>query len=550
MKTFFTSFLIFVAFHLCVAQKEANYWHFGSKACVSFKTGLPYGTAGSAMIAIGGSSSISDKNGNLLFYTDGSTIWNKLNTIVPGGNIFDTTVLNGQPALFIPQPGNDSIYYLFSNTINTPTLVPGIWFTIINKNLDGGNGAVISGPTYLGTDTCSGITATLHANGTDVWVTTSNLKIQNYYSYLLTAGGLSTTPVINHVGPTIAGLTYAQLKASPLGNKLVAIPGNFAIVFDFNRNTANMGNHLVLVGMPSNAPSGFEFSPDESKIYFTSYNPCGLYQYDLSSGDENTINQTFNYFETELYTTKGKKDGLEGMLLGPDGRIYIGRYNHGYLSIINNPNAKGAICNYQPDGVELKFGPCRYHLPNIFHKFIQPAFTWVYSCSWQPTYFTVQNTNGLIAASWDFGDPASGSLNTSTQTNASHIFTEPGTYPVTLIANYGTHVDTTKEFVSLYYTDSLCNEEGQEFVPLAFSPNDDGNNDILFVRGDNIASMHFVVYDRWGNVMFETADQSIGWNGFFKNNLVNPGTYAWKLEFVLKGEAERKIKSGKIILVK
>lgn len=550
MKTIFTSFLIFVAFHLCVAQKEANYWHFGSKACVSFKTGLPYGTAGSAMIAIGGSSSISDKNGNLLFYTDGSTIWNKLNTIIPGGNIFDTTVLNGQPALFIPQPGNDSIYYLFSNTMNTPTLVPGIWFTIINKNLDGGNGAVISGPTYLGTDTCSGITATLHANGTDVWVTTSNLKIQNYYSYLLTAGGLSTIPVINHVGPAIAGLTYAQLKASPLGNKLVAIPGNFAIVFDFNRNTAAMSNHLVLVGMPSNAPSGFDFSPDESKLYFTSYNPCGLYQYDLSSGDENTINQTFNYFETELYNTKGKKDGLEGMLLGPDGRIYIGRYNHGYLSIINNPNAKGAICNYQPDGVELKFGPCRYHLPNIFHKFIQPAFTWVYSCSWQPTYFTIQNTNGLIAASWDFGDPASGSLNTSTQTNASHIFTEPGTYPVTLIADYGTHVDTTKEFVTLYYTDSLCNEEGQEFVPLAFSPNDDGNNDILFVRGDNIASMHFVVYDRWGNVMFETADQSIGWNGFFKNNLVNPGTFAWKLEYVLKGEAERKIKSGKIILVK
>jgi gliding motility-associated-like protein len=70
-------------------------------------------------------------------------------------------------------------------------------------------------------------------------------------------------------------------------------------------------------------------------------------------------------------------------------------------------------------------------------------------------------------------------------------------------------------------------------VPSAFSPNGDGNNDILLVKGAGFKAMHFVVYNRYGEVVFETWDQNYGWNGNFKNTPLNPAVYTWTLQYDL-----------------
>lgn len=68
-------------------------------------------------------------------------------------------------------------------------------------------------------------------------------------------------------------------------------------------------------------------------------------------------------------------------------------------------------------------------------------------------------------------------------------------------------------------------------VPQAFSPNGDGNNDVLFVRGFGIESMKFSIYNRYGQLVFETTDQNIGWDGMFKGREENPGVFVWVLEY-------------------
>jgi gliding motility-associated-like protein len=68
-------------------------------------------------------------------------------------------------------------------------------------------------------------------------------------------------------------------------------------------------------------------------------------------------------------------------------------------------------------------------------------------------------------------------------------------------------------------------------VPQAFSPNGDGNNDILFVKGYGIQQMNFKVYNRYGELVFEASDQNIGWDGKFKNRDENPGVFVWVLEY-------------------
>lgn len=86
-------------------------------------------------------------------------------------------------------------------------------------------------------------------------------------------------------------------------------------------------------------------------------------------------------------------------------------------------------------------------------------------------------------------------------------------------------------------------------VPNSFSPNDDGNNDILYVDGLGITTMVFRVYNRYGQMVFESTDQSIGWNGTFNQEPLNPATFAWTLEYSLvSGESGKK--NGNVTLLK
>lgn len=70
------------------------------------------------------------------------------------------------------------------------------------------------------------------------------------------------------------------------------------------------------------------------------------------------------------------------------------------------------------------------------------------------------------------------------------------------------------------------------YIPTAFSPNGDGRNDILYLRGNNFRKFRFSVFDRWGEKMFETEDASIGWNGTHKGKDVVTGVYTWVVTIV------------------
>jgi gliding motility-associated-like protein len=72
------------------------------------------------------------------------------------------------------------------------------------------------------------------------------------------------------------------------------------------------------------------------------------------------------------------------------------------------------------------------------------------------------------------------------------------------------------------------------FVPNIFSPNADGNNDVLYVRGQGFRSMSFMVYDRWGERVFESTDKNIGWDGTFRGKKMNPAVFVYYLKVVFE----------------
>ena len=67
------------------------------------------------------------------------------------------------------------------------------------------------------------------------------------------------------------------------------------------------------------------------------------------------------------------------------------------------------------------------------------------------------------------------------------------------------------------------------FVPSAFTPNSDGINDIFRVKGENLQDFKMLVYDRWGQLIFESTNPNEGWDGTFKGNPVQTGTYAYQI---------------------
>jgi gliding motility-associated-like protein len=86
-------------------------------------------------------------------------------------------------------------------------------------------------------------------------------------------------------------------------------------------------------------------------------------------------------------------------------------------------------------------------------------------------------------------------------------------------------------------------------VPNIFSPNGDGNNDIAFVRGVGVEYLNFVIFDRWGEKVFETNDINNGWDGTFRGQKMNNGVFVYYLQATFKN-GEEVTKKGDITLIR
>ncbi|TAH25109.1 MAG: PKD domain-containing protein [Cytophagales bacterium] len=105
-----------------------------------------------------------------------------------------------------------------------------------------------------------------------------------------------------------------------------------------------------------------------------------------------------------------------------------------------------------------------------------------------------------------------------------------------------------KAKVRVNVIDVIC-DEPNIFVPNAFSPNDDDNNEVLKVRGINIATMYFAIYDRWGEKVFDTNTQEKGWDGRYRGKKLDPDVYVYYLEGICIDE-EKFLFKGNISLIR
>lgn len=135
------------------------------------------------------------------------------------------------------------------------------------------------------------------------------------------------------------------------------------------------------------------------------------------------------------------------------------------------------------------------------------------------------NTSGHATTwLWTFGDGGS-----SDAENPSHSFPEIGTYPVTLYASgVGDCIDSATNYV-------VINDISTIYVPNAFTPNGDGNNDIFNIGSHGVSPDDFemLIFDRWGNRVLKTDDLYEGWNGAMNNHgeVIEQDVYVYKITY-------------------
>ncbi|WP_114781469.1 WD40 repeat domain-containing protein [Botryobacter ruber] len=348
-----------------LAQKETANWFFGNNAAVSFASDSGVVVTKARLTTEEGSASLSDKDGNLLFYNNGITVWNRDHRVMPNGNRLMGHKSSTQSALILPKPGNDSIYYIFTTDVQAQS--NGLRYSIVNLNKQGGKGDVVSRNNIMLMPATEKLTAVRHSNNRDYWVIAHRWNSDAYHAYLVSSDGVSIEPIISNVGAVHGGSNkkaIGYLKPSPDGTRLAAALWNDTSsveLLNFNRGSGQLSNPIALEGLEE--AYGVAFSPDGSKLYVTANGKGGgnaqIVQYDLRAGSAAGIAAS----ATVVGRSVSRK--LGALQLAPDGKIYVARKNESYLGVIQVPNQRGEAAGYVDKGLYLGGQKSDMGLPNF-----------------------------------------------------------------------------------------------------------------------------------------------------------------------------------------
>ncbi len=363
---------------------ENKIWVYGDCSGLDFNSGTPVPIQ-TAVWGFGeANASVCDTSGQLLFYTNGTSVWNRShNRMSTGYNLTGITspspVLSPPPptetttqgALITAVPGVPGQYYIFSLSGFEWGLRGGrLYYSIVDMQLNNGLGDIIQDKKGILIDTrlTEQMTA-VPGNNCNMWLLVHSLDSAQFKAYEISASGISPTPVVSHVGTSWqlfrgtsdrnAFWAIGALAASPDRRKLAAgyyYSGRVEL-YDFDPATGNVSNTLLLDSIYSSDERGYYgvcFSPDNSKLYAGDIKHGALNQFDISLATPAAV--------ISSKTAVGPYYTISKLRLAPDHKIYLQEYpgTMGPLMFqmagIAAPDAAGTACLYTPGIVQLLFG--------------------------------------------------------------------------------------------------------------------------------------------------------------------------------------------------
>lgn len=600
-KTISIVFLYIIAICNCYlfSQQETLNWSIGQDVNMNFSSGFPTHSYNLNCYIWESSASISDENGNLLFYSDGDTVKGNNNEILPNGSNLTSGIQYAastvtQGSIFLKKPNSDNEYFLFSMAIMN-TFNMNLSYSIIDKNLNNGVGEVVSKNNLLIHDSLTEkMTITKHCNNKDYWLVVINKKMltqeesklgkydSEFLSYLITENGIQFSPQKSLT--KIAVPQYGQMKFNSDGTVLACADAQGIYFFDFDKSNGTVTFRQKL-SVPLGNGYGFEFSPNDRILYINEK------QYDIET---NTLTPLINFNSPGQWqrASNGKLYKLHTPYSEIDTTINnswvaSGNSNNSLrVTQVSQPNIQGIGCVFDTNFIyefHNNYNGWSIALPHFpSYHFYHPSGEFSYTGRCIGELFQFQLSNNPVvpidSVHWIFGD---GTVESGI--TASHIFNQSGSLQVSTVTFSGGFSDTISQCItvcgnsdfSMPSVINLCeidaleinainpcsykylwntgdttssimiNEEGIYIlettsscgisydtlivvkqgcpilseIPNVFTPNADGANDVFSINLKNVASFHYQIFNRWGNLIKDSNVNVIpsiafNWNTF------------------------------------
>lgn len=231
-------------------------------------------------------------------------------------------------------------------------------------------------------------------------------------------------------------------------------------------------------------------------------------------------------------------------LTQPVSNTYTWAFGDGGVSSLENPQHTYTSGGTYNATLIAQLGNCYDTATNAVN--VYPAVTANFSAtpleayneSGSPISFIDQSQNADTWL-WNFGDQ-----NTSGQQSPSHVYTQPGFYTITLTA--ANQFGCSDTAIRIDYI--KINQLPKIFVPNAFSPNGDGNNDILYAYAQGTRFFEWKIFNRIGEKVFESNNTTEGWDGTYIGKDAQPGVYVYTLTVVFEDGTSRTMKGSVTVL--
>ena len=414
-----------------IQDQRANIWYFGNNAGLDFNP-LPddpvAAISNPVMNAPEGTATISDRNGQVVFFTDGSTVWDRQNNPIATGIGGDPG--STQSALIMPVPGDETLYYIFT-TREIESGVYEIRYSLFDLKLNGGTGDLVEQNVLLFARSTERIT------GTGSWLIAHEAGNNSFRAYQVTSLGISN-PVISSIGsvhnysPPENGQGYMKLSGN--GQLAVALStpnvSNVVEIFDFADSTGVVSNFRTAdLNQPTGQVYGVEFSPGGNKLFATLQSPGGVGPSQLV---EFAIDSLGNPY-LKKPPIAPVNETLGAIQMGPNGQLYVAVAGQPFVGTIQAVEDTTQVSTFTLNGQALTGGSSSTKgLPNFIQTIIDPiqgpGLTVAGVCIGDSTQFTASGKDSAIDKfDWTFGD---GQVVIDGGPQQTHLYAAAGTYTV------------------------------------------------------------------------------------------------------------------------
>lgn len=349
----------------CGTGSETNHWYFMNESGAVF--GFDFNTEEVTPITseapLGNThckSTICDENGDVLYISTGTAIYNSDFEIIENGSGINGHSSSHYGTIFIKKPSSETEYYVFTSASQSPPSSNdvGVRYSIIDSSLDDGNGAVTIQKNILievsGTEP---LTAIRHCNLTDFWLVFYGEPENGYKAYLVTAEGVANDPVFSPIDNPNDVQTSAPLRVRPQGDMIA----HKTLVLNFDNATGICTEHVYF---DLDCSLSYDWSPNGKYLYQST--GCLLdntvFQFNMTLPPNEIQDDPFSWYFNAFNNLKAY------LQRAPDGKIYMEDILFGTIDILNYPNLPDEASDLEDNAFST--GSIINSFGNYYHAYV------------------------------------------------------------------------------------------------------------------------------------------------------------------------------------